>query len=115
MAERIAIGGARPGKVLARPVLDPAGAEVLSAGHELTPHDITRLRKRAAYVWVETEPAESAEHSPAAIREADRLAERIERMFSGREASARMRLLKRLSLNHVVGRPADDGPGEGGA
>ncbi len=97
------MGDAQAGNVLSRPVLDPDGEEILPAGCALDEDDLKLLRRRVAYVWLETMPGEADVRSAADASQAARMMSRIDAAFAGYESSRRMLVLKRLSINHLVG------------
>ena len=103
------MGDAQVDNVLARPVLDPDGEEILPAGCALDEEDLTLLRRRVAYVWLETMPGESDARSAADAAQASRMKARIDAVFAGHEGSHRMQILKRLAVNHLVGTAIDHG------
>ena len=49
------------------------------------------------------------------LREEEDLIRRIEAMYARHAGDERMGVLRRLSLNHLVGRPAEPEDGEGGS
>ena len=107
MAMRVATGGMPARARLARPVLDPRGAVLLAAGTRLDESTAAALARSVAYVWIETVPGEADLHDPDARSAEDALAARIEEIYARHAGKERMDILKRLSLNHLVGRPAE--------
>ena len=92
---------------LARHVLDPRGQVLLGRGSVIDESTAEALRRSVACVWIESEPGEADRPPDSRARRTDqRRAERIETMYSAHRGNERMEILRRLSISHVLGRPA---------
>jgi len=106
MAERTDIAEIPIPSTLARAVLDPTGHVLLPAGSVVDEAMADALRRSVAYVWVESEPGEALKPDPMHAAAQGKMLARIETMYARHRGSDRMAILKRLSINHLVGHAA---------